>query len=193
VAAGELNARVLDLIATYPDGGFGGYAWPAPPGTSGTARDLSLGADVIARAGTGNHCVGMTLEVVWRALATCPGGVEAALTTTTAPAFKRLWYVPALFGAGSAEALPTFGLGTRIALADARPGDFVQAWRADGLGHSMIFLGWDRDATGAITGIRYWSSQPWTSGIGESWTAIGPAEDAFDPAQVYIARARCPR
>jgi hypothetical protein len=87
----------------------------------------------------------MTLEVVWRGLATCPGGVKATFTTTTAP------------------------------------------------GHSMIFLGWDRDPTGAIVGIRDWSSQPWTDGIGESWTAIGPAADAFDPGQVYIARARYPR
>jgi hypothetical protein len=189
----ELNPRVLDLIATYPAGGFGGYAWPAPPGTAGTTRDLAVGTDVIAHGGPGNHCVGITLEVLWRALAECPGGVDAALTAATAPAFKRVWYVPAVGGAGSAEALPAFGLGARLALADARPGDFVQAWRFDGLGHSMVFLGWDRDAAGTITGIRYWSSQPWTDGIGESSTAVGAGDGAFDPAQIYIARARCRR
>src|SRR5687768_1292686 len=48
VVEASLNARVLELIATYPDGGFGGYSWPARRGTSGTTRDLSVGDDVIA-------------------------------------------------------------------------------------------------------------------------------------------------
>ncbi|MBZ0234347.1 MAG: hypothetical protein K8M05_18605, partial [Deltaproteobacteria bacterium] len=102
VAPLALNARVLELIATYPDGGFGGYAWPARKGTSGTTRDLRLGGDVIASGGDGNHCVGVTLEVLWRALEACPGGVAAALDAKRARAFKRTWYVPVDRGAGAA-------------------------------------------------------------------------------------------
>jgi hypothetical protein len=210
----SLNARVLELIATYPDQGFGGYAWPARKGTSGTTRDLSVGDDVIANGGDGNHCVGVTLEVFWRALAECPGGIDAALGGAGAPlagsdvargagakalaaararAFKRVWYVPVDRGAGSAEALAAYRLGERVArLEDARPGDFMQAWRADGLGHSMVFMAWQRDEHGAITGVEYWSSQPWTDGIGRASTTIGVDEASFDPAQVYLARARCP-
>lgn len=188
-----LNARVLELVATYPDGGFGGYAWPARRGTSGTTRDLAVGDDVVATGGDGNHCVGVTLEVFWRALDECPGGVAAALSARRARAFKRTWYVPVDRGAGSAEALPAFDLGDRVSrLDDARPGDFMQAWRADGLGHSMVFLGWQRDERGVIVGVDYWSSQPWTDGIGRASTTIGIDEASFDPAQVYLARARCP-
>lgn len=183
------NERVLALIATYPDGGFGGYAWPSRRGMSGTTRDLAAGGTVFARGGDGNHCVGVTLEVFWRALDACPGrGPSAA----KAQQLKRTWYVPTDRGAGSAAALPSAGLGTPIALDDARPGDFVQAWRADGLGHSMVFLAWDRDDAGTITGIHYWSSQPWTGGIGRAWTAVGDDAEAFDPAQIHVARARCP-
>ncbi len=90
--------------------------------------------------------------------------------------------------------LVDFGLGTPVALEDARPGDFVQAWTSDEVqGHSMIFLGWDRDDAGSITGIRYWSSQPWTDGIGESEMAVRATPDAFDPGRIHIARAACPR
>jgi hypothetical protein len=34
----ELNQRVIALINTYPDQGFGGYVWPSPPGQAGTTR-----------------------------------------------------------------------------------------------------------------------------------------------------------
>jgi hypothetical protein len=186
-----LNADVLALLTEYPAGGFGGYAWPSPPGQAGTTRDLTLGGHLLARGGDGNHCVGVTLEVFWRALAGCPGGVEAALDVDGAEALKRTWYVPVAGGAGAAEALPAHALGERVAtLDDARPGDFLQGWAPDrSIGHSAIFLGWDRDDAGAIAGVRYWSSQPWTDGIGESSMVLG--DDGFDRAQVYLARATC--
>jgi hypothetical protein len=193
VAEMGFNERVVALAATYEPGGFGGYAWPAVPGTAGTTRDLRIGEDVIARAGEGNHCVGVTLEVYWRALAACPGGVEHALDRERAERFKREWYVAALGDAGAAGALVDFGLGSEVALDDARPGDFVQAWTSDEVqGHSMVFLGWERDEAGAINGIRYWSSQPWTGGIGASVTAVAESPDAFDPRRIHIARAACP-
>ena len=70
--AGPLNDTIMSLIDEYPDKGFGGYAWPARPGTHGTTRDLFQGKTRIARFGVGNHCVGITFEVMWRALSTRP-------------------------------------------------------------------------------------------------------------------------
>jgi hypothetical protein len=178
------NKRVLALIDEYPERGYGGYVWPAASGTAGTTRDLRLGNDVIARGGPGNHCVGMTFELFWRALEGCDGGAASALDLAAAEQLKRTWYVPELGGRGAAEALIASRLGTAVALEDARPGDFVQAWNADGtFGHSMILLGADGDQ------IRYWSSQPWTDGIGRSESALGPT--GFDPTRIYIARAMC--
>jgi hypothetical protein len=188
----SFNERVVALIDEYPAGGHGGYVWPSEEGTAGTTRDLALGGEVIARAGAGNHCVGVTLEVFWRALDGCPGGAEGAFAPAEARAFKELWYVPELGGRGAADALPAHHLGGLVALDEARPGDFVQAWATSGQGHSMVFLGWDRDDAGTITGIRYWSSQPWTEGIGVSEMAIDDTGAGFDPAQVYVARAACP-
>ena len=184
----SFNERVLSLVREYPAKSFGGYAWPAPRGTAGTTRDLTLDEAVIAKASTGNHCVGMTLEVFWRALDACP---QRALDLAAAQDLKRRWYVPVLGGRGPADALLAHRLGTEVALDDARPGDFMQAWNHDDtFGHSMVFLGWQRDAANRITGVRYWSSQPWTEGIGESEHPIG--ETGFDPSRIYIARAACP-
>jgi hypothetical protein len=179
---------VLELIAEYPERGFGGYVWPSP--SDGTSRDLRLGGEVIARAGRGNHCVGMTLEVFWRALEECAGGAAAVLTPAAARRFRNQWYVPDAKGIGPAAALPAAGLGVTVALDEARPGDFVQAWNTEGtFGHSMVFLGWERGADGQIVKIRYWSSQPWTSGIGVSDMDIGDA--GWDLAQIHVARAAC--
>jgi hypothetical protein len=97
--------------------------------------------------------------------------------------------VPVTGGKGAAEALPALGLGRRItSLEDAQPGDFVQVWSGS-WGHSMIFLGWIRDDRGAITGLRYWSSQPWTDGMGVSEIAVGSSEGAVARQNVYIGRA----
>ena len=103
---------------------------------------------------------------------------------------------------GEAE-LPLLAEGTILVQGSSKRNEFDMATferlatktalpRADGLGHSVVFLGWDRDPAGASTGIRYWSSQPGTDGIGEAESAVGSAPDAFDPARIYIARARCP-
>jgi len=187
----SLNDRVLALIHEYPEHGFGGYAWPAAPGTNGTTRDLALGTETIAHGGAGNHCVGITFEVFWRALDSCAGGVAAALDARAASEFRARWFVPERGGHGAAEALPLYRLGTPVALADARPGDFVQAWSRDGtFGHSMVFLGWQRDASGKLVKIRFWSSQPWTEGIAESELPIG--DDGVDLERIFIARAACP-
>jgi hypothetical protein len=177
------NDRVLALIDEYPAQGFGGYAWPAAPGTAGTTRDLRLGDTVIAHGGQGNHCVGITFEVFWRALEQCEGGVASVLDVAAAEDLKRRWYVPELGAPGTADALIAHSLGVVMTLDQAQPGDFVQAWNADGtVGHSMIFLGVEGDQ------LRYWSSQPWTDGIGESQSALGAD---FDRGRVFVARAAC--
>lgn len=189
------NDVILELVADYPAGGRGGYVWPAPRGRHGTSRDLRLGTTRVARKGRGTHCVGITFEVLWRALERQPGGPAGlGLDAAKALRLRALWFVPDDRGEGPAEALPALGLG--IAIADferARPGDFVQMWMNSGNGHSAVFLGWLRDTSGKINGLRYWSSQPWTNGIGVSSHLFGAGRDQVDRSALFIGRALPPR
>lgn len=191
----RFNALVLDIVASYAAGGDGGYVWPAPRGRHGTTRDLYLGKTRIARQGRGTHCVGLTFEVLWRALEQWPGGPAGlGLDVKKSKRLRHLWFVPDDRGAGPAEALPQLGLGVAIErLEDARPGDFVQMWMNSGRGHSVIFVGWLRDGDGDIIGLRYWSTQPWTDGIGVSAHFFGHERDDVDRGAIFIARAFPPR
>ena len=185
----EFNRRVLEYAATYRPRSFGGYSWPAPRGTQGMTRDLYLGEHRIARGSRrGNHCVGLTFEVFWRALSSSLGGLEGSgLTPESAARLMRIWFVPDDRGKGPARALPTFGLGRAIAADAALPGDFVQVWMNNGRGHSMVFLSWLRDGD-RIVGMRYWSTQPWTDGIGLYAHRIGEGARDIDPDAIFLAR-----
>lgn len=190
----DFNQVVLDLIAEYETGG--GYSWPAPRGTHGTTRDLTLGAERIARGSGGpTHCSGLTFEVFWRALERWSGEPsDAGLDPAAARALMRTWFVPDTRGHGPAAALPAHGLGRRIdRLEDARPGDFVQVWMNNGSGHTLIFLDWTRDADGRIVGVRHFSSHPVTDGIGITEREIGSGRRDIDPNTIYIARAEPPQ
>jgi hypothetical protein len=182
------NQSVLALLSAYPEKGEGGYQWPAPKGYSGTTRDLYINQTRIAHGGQGSHCVGITFEVFFRALEQSPGGLSQ-LNEVEAREILRLWFVPEVGDKGVVEALTNAGLGTEIPWREAIEGDFFQVWMNGGsAGHSAIFLGWTLDEKGQIAGVRYWSSQPWTDGIGIAEHPIGEGADAIDPKQFYVVR-----
>jgi hypothetical protein len=184
------NQRVLALLATYPERGAGGYQWPAPKGYAGTTQDLFLDGERIARGGQGSHCVGITFEVFFLVLEQWPGGFAASgFTEEKAKQLLKLWFVPTLGGKGVAEALPAVGLGREVPWREAIEGDFFQVWMNDKTGHSAIFLSWVFDEGGEIKGVRYWSSQPWTEGIGIAEHLIGSGSNEIDPNQFYVVRS----
>ena len=126
----------------------------------------------------------------WRALERQPNVAREHLTAEQARALRTEWFVPQAKGRGPAAALPRLGLGIAIDdLDDARPGDFVQVWFNNARGHSMIFHAWQRDATGTITAIEFWSSQPWTDGVGRSTRRIGEGPRDIDREAIHVARA----
>jgi len=70
-------------------------------------------------------------------------------------------------GFGSHFALVQYaGMGREIKPENARPGDFMNISWKSGLGHSVVFLGWYRDAEGQ-NNVVYWSSQKSTNGMSD--------------------------
>lgn len=53
-----------------------------------------------------------------------------------------------------------------------RSGDFVQIWRKNASGHSVVFSGYLKNTAGLITGICYWSSNQATNGFAHRCEAI---------------------
>jgi len=196
----DLDALVQALIAEYPTDGTNDYWWPSGTTWAGTTRDVWYqGALVAAGDPYGRcYCVGLTWEVYMRAfqaadLATGGDGTLNGLTVADLEDFQTDWYVRKLLGAGASDALDTYGIGWRVAsFADVKPGDFVQLWRNDGTGHSVIFQDWERDGAGAIVGLDYWSTQSSTNGIAFNDEYFGSGSNDVDPNLVFVGRAAAP-
>jgi hypothetical protein len=197
-ALGALNARIVEVLRSYPTDGTHAYHWPKSGSWCGNTKDLHYRGALYAAGDPEKraYCCGLTFEVFLEAYRlwceaekrefVLPGIADHEALTE----FRKRW-----FGVGGEtttmqQALVQARLGTAIAkLDDAEPGDFVQLWRNNGSGHAVIFLGWERDPrTKVITALRYWSTQKSTNGIGERREAIGKGEKDIDRTRLHIAR-----
>lgn len=203
---GGLNAHVLAVIKTYPTDGSHGYWWPKGSSWAGTTRDLAYqGATIAHGDGQGRcYCCGLTFEVFFRAWERwCESKRQpfriGDLDVSGVKRLRRLWY-----GSDSSvgeenvrrtlqHALVSLGLGEVVPHDRARRGDFVQLWRSSGSGHSVVFLRWLRNSRRQIVGIRYWSSQPSTDGIGTREESLEGHGGGVLLDQTWVARPGRPR
>ena len=91
-----------------------------------------------------------------------------------------------------AYALEKLGIGKPVAIKDAKPGDFLQLWRTNKSGHSVVFLDWITDA-GRPIGVKYRSTQTSTNGIGdrtEYFTGIPGKKGSVDPKRLHFGRLK---
>lgn len=172
----EFNRILLSTINEMPADGTHGYWWGG--GYDGATEDIYLQGKKVMKGEKEkrSYCCGLTLEVFLKSykkwLAEHGGERASAIPADKWSKFQGLWFVQELNGPGPSAALEEFNLGRRIDPDGALPGDFIQIWRTvkegrkNPSGHSVIFLDWARDDGGNITGIRYWSTQPGTEGIG---------------------------
>jgi hypothetical protein len=107
--------------------------------------------------------------------------------------FQKQWYGSTKEAAEKqcALAVEVLGVGREVrSLDDARPGDFVQLWRTNKSGHSVVLVAPIRES-GRLIGLRYRSSQKSTDGIGErvEYFADVPGRDGKVIRQrTYVAR-----
>jgi hypothetical protein len=107
--------------------------------------------------------------------------------------FQKEWYgVPKeAQETQCALAVERLGIGRRVKdLEEARSGDFVQIWRTNKTGHSVVLIEPLREE-GRLVGLRYRSSQKSTDGIGdriEYFADVPGREGKVDRTRTYVAR-----
>jgi hypothetical protein len=186
LAAAAETRTTLQIARSYPDGGQYDRSWRG----SGVPHEIRFQGERILAKGKGTYCCGFTFAVAMDAAG------ERRLLADKSPdqirAFQKQWY-----GATkeSAEvqcglAMEKLGIGRRVKADEARPGDFLQFWRTNKGGHSVVFLGWVEEG-GRRVGIKYRSSQGSTKGIGdrvEYFAGAAGKEGRIDPQRLYFGR-----
>jgi hypothetical protein len=188
VAAGpttrpDVKADILAAAYAYPDGG--GYLWR----DTGVPRDLfHEGELILAKSAEGTFCCGFTLAVAFDYAQ--PHGLFDGKTLEEMRIFKEDWYGNNGAVAGDplmSTAMTRLGVGGPIAIDDARPGDFLQFWRTNGSGHSVIFLGWLVE-DGQRVGVHYRSSNKPTDGIADASERLAAHGGRVKPDALFFAR-----
>ncbi|MFM7661954.1 MAG: hypothetical protein ACKO6A_04755 [Bacteroidota bacterium] len=157
--------------------------------SSGSPEDLIYNSDtILAKSQSGTYCSGFTFYLLFNALK--ENGWLEGYSKSDLKRMQKEWYGNTN---ASAETQCLFvikkeKLGRKIEWEEAEPGDFVQFWRNNKSGHSVIFLGWERDSVGVISGLKYRSSQTTTNGIGDRLEAIGSGPKEISRYRLYIAR-----
>ena len=193
-SAREFSRIVLHVLGTYPTDGQHRYYWPRGSKWAGNTRDLVYRGELFSAGDpqSRSYCCGLTFEVFFRSYEswcrrTRRPFVVAELDSKGLRNFRGRWFGSRTNLLCSQSAITEFGLGRRVELGEARPGDFVQFWRHSGSGHSVIFLAWKRDGNGQRKGLTYWSTQSSTNGIGRQTEWFG-APGGIDPERIHIAR-----
>jgi hypothetical protein len=185
--ADEPGKDVLAAAQAIPDGGS--YVWT---NGSGVPRDIRHEGDLILKAQEkGTYCSGFTFCVAMEAAQ--ERGLLKGKSADAVRQFQKQWYGSTKEAAERqcALAVEQLGIGREVkSLADAQPGDFMQIWRTNKSGHSVLFLDWVREG-GQIVGIKYRSSQKSTDGVGDrvEYFADAPGHDGkVDRRRTYVAR-----
>jgi len=193
-----MNGEVVEMLESYPRDGTHRYRWEA--GSNGHTRDLFYLDRLLMRGekDQSTYCCGITFEVFLRTFQKFnESSNQKMIGNLSFSGMKRArweWY-------GSlgdrvrqmVAVMKNEGIGVEIVDQEkARAGDFCMFWRHNGTGHSVIFIDWIRDATGKIDGMKYWSAQKKTNGIGYRQENFGPPS-GLDRNKTFIGRLKRPR
>ncbi|MFH0792545.1 MAG: hypothetical protein V2A74_00780 [bacterium] len=216
---GALNPYVLKVIAAYPTDGSYPYRCLKEPEYdlyNGVTQDMWYQGRVVAKAHPNNtrcsYCCGLTFEIFVRAMR--ERNLQKGLDPDNFNGMSfhdlfnllQLWYIE---GDDDSPQRGIVGYGLGKAIEDweqARAGDFLDFSRNNKSGHSVIFINWERDEAGKITGFKYFSSN--SKGVGylteyfedsggkvlKKWfrlARVGSIENysAFDRTKIPLRRA----
>jgi hypothetical protein len=183
-AEGSLNPFVLKVITGYPLDGSYHYHCSSNPREydiyNGVTEDQWYRGMILAKAypdgSRCSYCCGFTFEVFVRAmkLRNLQDGLDPddfnGMTFHDLFNALQLWYVE---GPGDSEsrAIASYGLGNAVTnFEEARAGDFLSYSTTPPGGHSVVFLGWIRNDENKIIGLKYFSSNLSSDGVGYGQT-----------------------
>ncbi|MAT71604.1 MAG: hypothetical protein CMJ58_19015 [Planctomycetaceae bacterium] len=181
----------LAVAKSFKDGG--GYLWKDSTGSPIEIRHD--GQVVLAKQPQGTYCSGFTFAVAMETARR--RDLLQGKSFDEVKRFQKQWYgaVPEAAEKQCALAVERLGIGTQVkSLAEARPGDFLQLWRTNKSGHSVVLLKLIRERD-QIVGIRYRSTQKSTDGIGdrtEYFADVPGDRGKLDRQRIYIARLHQP-
>lgn len=186
----KINLAVLKAVDTvqkkFPDGGGYFVGVKAVPAESPIGYPLSLfDTKLLEPPRSTSYCSGSSYTVFIEALNLIFARRAPALTPAQKEAMRmqepdggrredgvKFWGWWNADGPGSQFALVQFsGMGEHVAPQDALPGDFMNISWKSGLGHSVVFLGWAKNAAGE-PGVLFWSSQKSTNGLSDSFATL---------------------
>lgn len=157
--------------------------------STGCPIDLIHNNDtILKKSKAGTYCSGFTFTVFFNIMQ--QQNMFDKIAGSELKKLQKHWYgIPKeSFETQCLYVLENQNWGRKISFEDAKPGDFVQFWRNNKSGHSVIFLDWEKDSIGKITGIKYRSSQTKTDGIGDRSESIGFGPKELNRNRIYIAR-----
>lgn len=190
---GDYNAEVL---ATVNSMSGGGYKWEKgnPDCGPGVPEDIVFKSTTLLKAVPeyGTYCCGYTFWVFFK-VAMAHNMLDSKTVKQVREA-QQAWYIGLAAAGlkGPAYVLPTLAIGDAIDPEEARPGDFLQIWRTNGSGHSVVFTGWETAADGTKIGVKYRSTQPSTDGIGDRMEKLSGHGGSVDYNKLYFGRLTGP-
>jgi hypothetical protein len=174
---------VLKAAYSLKDGG--GYEWRD---TGVPEPIVHQGVTILARSEKGTYCCGLTFAVAMKVGQAA--GIFNDKSAQQIKRFQREWYgsVAETAEKQMSAAMENLGVGGAVESEDAQPGDFLQFWRTNKSGHSVIFLEWVKEQDQKV-GFKYRSSQKSTNGIGDHTEYFDRhRQGKVDPKRMYFAR-----
>ena len=221
------NGYVIEAIndwRLFPRDGTYPYCWSGDcGGIWGQIHDGYYASEFLFEGGDDCFCSGHTLELFLLAYELFQadhglaedtlythGDAQLTVDEVYLGEFYQYWQGWGVADyASAADALVTQGLGEELfedQWDDVMPGDFVNIWRTDGSGHSVIFVSW-LEEDGVKVGLRYYGCNtsgetcPDSGDPANRWGFSGPSynEEYFERAGgrvmedlLFIGRAYLP-